>query len=185
MHDFAIDYVSTTLWIVISGICVLPLMCLRNVRQLTSVAAAGLISLFSSVICLFVFGMFSYDASNTVLPIPLIPEDYAHLSTFLGVCAYCFGYTVFIFPIQESMQNKHEIMKALLLATMAVYVFYMFTGPVLAYLYYYSGENPIHSNILENLPSNNMITVILKLILSMVLFIYIVCGKDDHCALLV
>ena len=99
---------------------------------------------------------------------PLVPADYSHLSVFLGVCAYCFGYTVFIFPIQESMEHGQQIMRALLLATAAVYLFYLCTGPLLAYLYLLSGTQ-VHSNILENLPSDNWVTAALKIILSLVL----------------
>jgi len=168
--DFSTEALS-----IISGIIVFPVSCVQNVGALASFSMVGLICLVVSTVAILTYGFIYYgddvfslhDTSTDQSLIhdsnlPLWPVKLADLTTFVGVSVFCFGLCSLAFPVEESMQHRHEFSKAVLWSVIFVWLMYTLLGDVGAILYNHSTYG-IRDNILGNLPTDSAVALLVRI----------------------
>ncbi len=156
VSDIPGNILSIKLLTIISGLCVYPVSCAKNVGILAQYSLFGLVFLLIGVTAIFGFGIYSFgiDGSKsnvTAQPLhdwPLSTED---MTSYMGVAIFCFGVCSLVFPVEANMKKKKEINIAVLYCLLFVWSIYTVVGDGLALLYVHDSRG-IMSNILQNLP---------------------------------
>lgn len=147
-----------------------PLVMVKDLRNLSSFSLGGLIAIFISVICLFIFGIELYGkTSNNMLGLKennhhlhYWPTSLYGLGLAVGVAIFCFGLPTLIFPVEESMINKENIGKVVFIALGLVWLIYFVVGDGLAILYI-NDPNGLQENLLVNLPTESYVAIIVRI----------------------
>jgi hypothetical protein len=161
---------QTIMYIYISGILVYPISCAKNVQFLSSVSLGALACLGVGICVLISFGLSMYGPQisfESIIEMPLWPQSLSDATSYVGIAVFCFGLCVICFPIEESMQNKHEFSTALTYCCIIVTVAYSLVGDVLSAIYVLD-PNGINENILQNLPPAASASTILRIVMALV-----------------
>ena len=103
-----------------------------------------------------------YEQQSEQMLIPLFPRSVADALQFVGVTIFCFDICSLTFPIEESMRNKENFSKAAIWSLTFVWLLYAVLGDLGAILYVHS-EQGIRDNILNNLPSDSYVSLLVKI----------------------
>ncbi len=141
---------------IISGLCVYPISCAKNVGILAQYSLFGLVFLLIGITAIFGFGIYSFGLTGSKSSVvsqplhnwPLSTED---MTSYMGVAIFCFGVCSLVFPVEANMKKKNEINLAVLYCLLFVWSIYTVVGDGLALLYVHDARG-IMSNILQNLP---------------------------------
>ena len=86
-----------------------------------------------------------------------MPGGFAGIMNYIGIATFCYGQCSIIFPVEQSMRDKSQIMIAVAYCLLFVWLVYAFVGDFVAFLYMNS-PNGIQSNILLNLPAKSLVS---------------------------
>ena len=162
---------------IVFAVGIYPISCAKNVGKFAVLSMVGLVCLGASVVAILLYGwMFYGDAvikhpleslSNPEQKLPLWPETLADVTSFVGVATFCFGLTLLVFPIEESMEHRHEFHKAVAWSLVFIWFVYMVLGEGGAILYIHAPLG-IRGNILSNLPADSPTAVVVRCAMALV-----------------
>eukprot|EP01032_Pedospumella_encystans_P017187 gene17187-19595_t len=174
LHEVPGNFLSNTALTIISGIVVYPLSCLRDMDAMASLSLVGMVCLVAGVAAIIAHGVHAYgsiaysefayseDIQQLHERVALWPASLADTAAFLGVTIFCFDICSLAFPIQESMQHKHEFGTAVLWSLVFVWLVYVLLGDIGAVLYVHDVSHGIRENILSNLPVHSTISLLVR-----------------------
>ena len=143
---------------------------------MASLSLVGMVCLVAGVVAIIAHGVHAYGSiaysefeySENIQQlhdherVALWPASLADTAAFLGVTIFCFDICSLAFPIQESMQYKHEFGTAVLWSLVFVWLVYVLLGDIGAVLYVHDVSHGIRENILSNLPVHSTISLLVR-----------------------
>jgi amino acid permease len=136
------------------GLCLYPLACAEDIQKLAGVNLVALFAIIAGVLVLFWFGIDIYGEDmikDNWENATYFPETVGDFTYYLGVAAFCFGMCTLVFPVEEAMQDKRDLNKAVWWALAFVVTIYSTVGDGLYSLYKYD-DRGVMGNVLQNLP---------------------------------
>ena len=96
---------------------------------------------------------------------PLLPPSgFVGILNYIGTATFCYGQCSIIFPVEESMQDRSQIVNALIYCLLFVWAIYAFVGDFVAILYIHA-TGGLQSNILLNLPADSVVSLVVSLLM--------------------
>lgn len=147
----------------VSGFLVFPLCCINDVSFLSPISFLALISLIIGLATIVFFGWIEFgDVFHEPSDLPLWPQTFGDMATFLGVSVFCYGLCVMVFPIENSMKARKEFPRAIFMACVIVTLIYVLISEIIGIIYSHD-PNGIDQNILVNLPRNSFAALIVRI----------------------
>jgi amino acid permease len=153
-----IDY-----WAAVIGTMVIlvPLVMMRTIKILASVAGAGL-----GVLGVGLAAVGAYGVSVVGVP-PLSPNLYQlpslrELAIFYGIASFSFGLQVTLLPVQDGMKQPSRASEAVAWSLVIVVAFYALIGVCLSSLFW-RAEGGVQQLVLLNLPAPSAVATLVQL----------------------
>lgn len=162
---------SRSMLTVVIALLAFPLCCVGDMGKLSVFSLAGLVCLILGVITILLNGAWQFGpmawedplyASNSDMQLQLMPTNRKWAASLIGIATFCFGICSLVLPVEESTENKKEFHLAVRWCLCFVWVLYVLVGDGGALLYIHHPEG-IHDNILANLPSTSIATLLVRL----------------------
>ena len=161
---------SINTWIVLIALIVFPMSSMKTVDSLAHVSFWGILLLLLSVLVVVVFGVSKFygqeagEVENYEDTYHLMPNGYVGILNYIGTATFCYGQCSIIFPVEESMRDRSQIMTAAAYCLIFVWSTYAFVGDFVAMLYIHA-PNGLQSNIILNLPANSFVSQLVSLLM--------------------
>ncbi len=157
---------TTLAWIMF--LCAYPLCVVKDVSKLAKFSLAGLACLLIAVSAIILFGIVCYGGKVMEGPgLPLFSESIVEFATFIGIATFGFGLCSLAFPVEESMAYPQEFGQAVKWSLLFVWMIYVILGDGVAFLFVHD-ERGINSNILRNLPINDVSAHVVRFAMALV-----------------
>ena len=104
----------------------------------------------------------------TGLGFPFWPTSSADVFNYFGVATFCIDVCTAIFPLEESMAQRSDILLALLVCLVFVWGTYACFGDLAAAMYS-NQDTPLAGNILLSIPSDSLVGNLVQTALALVM----------------
>ncbi len=167
---------SSNSLILLSSLILAPVAIVKDISILSFFSLAGLVCLVIGITSIILYGIYAFgdetwshpfSSASTDSSLGLWPNDMMDMTMFIGVATFCFGLCSMAFPIEESMRNKDDFGKAVVLSLVFVWIVYTIIGEIGAILYIHDFQG-IKDNILRNLPESEAASSIVRITMALV-----------------
>ena len=153
--------------ILLFGVIVYPICCVKNISRLAAFSFLGIICLVGSSLVILFYGYFAFGfpTDHSVPPgkgCPLLPKSLGGLLGYVGVATFCIDIVTPIFPIEESLINKKNVYPALVVSLFSIWVIYVSFADVAALLFHDNNGSILKTNILLNLPLHGYVSMFVR-----------------------
>jgi amino acid permease len=138
--------------------------------MLSSVSLWGIVCLLLAIATIIVYGVnyYGYDTTRRSYDLPpLFSYSAEAVVNYFGVATFCVDICTAIFPVINSMKDQSSIKTTVLWSLCFIWVIYVAFGGVASSLFIFD-PNGIQSNIISNLPSDSIVSTLVKICMALV-----------------